>query len=153
VERIKQGGYNKIILKTIIKSKIYTDFVENTRGVSQIGKILSKPEEYIADSYAVKYGYGEEERRIETMLFNDAKRSLCFSIPPGYTCEEWVEKFYKGSSHPSGLKRLQFVEKLMSDSRVQNLLKKSAKIGVLKWIRLMGKLLIELYSKKGATKY
>lgn len=56
---------------------------------------------------------------------------------------------YSINLHTS-IKRLQFVEKIMNDPKIQKLLKASAKIGIFRWINLIGRLLIEFYSKKGA---
>jgi len=127
---------------------LYVGIIAGIGGMTAAMKILSKPEEHIADSFAIKYGYGEEAKKIDTMLLNAAKSRLCTFLPPGVTCEDTIEKFYKNATHPSGIKRLQFVEIIMKDPKLQKLLKASSKIGAFKWVRLTVKLLIEFYSRK-----
>lgn len=77
--------------------------------------LLSQPEEYVADSYAIKYGYKKELISSLRKLENFAQHAACLD-PNTHECEKKMETAARYSTHPSVKNR---VEKLMASKEVQ----------------------------------
>jgi len=145
-EKLKKSPQGYLTI-SILSS--YIGMITGGVGTMLINKALSQPQEFLADSYAIKYGYGKEQLAVMSKFKKEAHEKFCDFAPSGISCDEFINKIYKNLSHPSPVRRLEFLEKVMKDKRTQRVMKVGSKIGALKWMRLIGKILIEYYKKKG----
>lgn len=113
-----------------------------------IRKIMSKPREYLADSYAVKYGYGEDLKTALAMMEFRALKNLCPTLPKDACREKLEQMIEKAATHPSYQNRIKFAEKLLKNETIQKLIKSGERVSAIKWLIKIKDMFVLLLLKK-----